>query len=191
MTISSNRLVKISRYLSYHLRHHPDKLGLKLAPGGWVEVDKLLTAAQKNKFPLSLTDLKTVVAENDKQRFCFDRTGKLIRANQGHSVAVDLELTSTTPPSVLYHGTYEEALKLILHHGLDKMSRHHVHLSPDWQTAKKVGQRRGKPIILEIDAQKMVQAGFKFYCSDNGVWLVNAVPQKYIKQFNNCQSIQS
>ncbi len=185
MNISSSRLLKISKFLSYHLRHRPDLLGLELSPGGWVEVDSLLAAAEKNKFTLSLAELKTVVAQSDKQRFSFDRTDKLIRANQGHSVVVDLELQPSTPPSVLYHGTYEAALQSILQQGLRKMSRHHVHLSSDWPTAQKVGARRGKPIVLEIDAERMVLEGFQFYCSENGVWLVNNVSTDYILQFNN------
>ena len=129
----------------------------------------------------SLAELKTVVGQNEKQRFSFDPTGKLIRANQGHSVAVDLELAPATPPPVLYHGTYAKALDSIMNRGLSKMKRHHVHLSTDRTTAVKVGQRRGKPIVLEIAAQKMAESEFKFCCSDNGVWLVEAVPIKYIK----------
>jgi putative RNA 2'-phosphotransferase len=183
MSISNKRLIKISKYLSYHLRHRPDLLGLEIALGGWVEVDQLLTAAQQNNFPLSLAELKTVVEQNDKQRFSFDSTGKLIRANQGHSVAVNLELQSRTPPSILYHGTDSKALESIQQQGLLKMNRHHVHLSSDYSTAIKVEQRRGSPIVLKIDAEAMINAGFKFYCSDNEVWLVDSIPPKFIAQF--------
>ena len=185
MNISANRLIKISKFLSYHLRHRPDKLGLELATGGWVEVEQLLAAAINKNFPLDIDELQTVVARNDKQRFSFDDTGKLIRANQGHSIPIDLQLQASTPPPILYHGTYEQALKSILQHGLKKMSRHHVHLSSDWQTAQKVGARRGKAVVLEIDAKMMVLKGFKFYLADNGVWLVDTIPKDYIKQSNN------
>ena len=180
--MSDQRLTKISKYLSYHLRHRPDLLGLELASGGWVEVEKLLLAARQDNFPFSLAELQTVVKQSDKQRFSFNSTGKLIRANQGHSVAVDLELQTCTPPSTLYHGTYAAALESIQLQGLQKMNRHHVHLSSDYSTAIKVGQRRGSPVVLEINAEAMANAGFKFYCSDNGVWLVDIVPFKFIKQ---------
>ena len=137
-------LVKISKYLSCHLRHRSGLLGLELADGAWVEVEKLLTAANQNKFSLNLAELKTVVEQNDKQRFSFDSTGKLIRANQGHSVAIDIGLKSQIPPAILYHGTYERALEPIFQQGLNKMQRHHVHLSSDRDTAIKVGHRRDK-----------------------------------------------
>ena len=181
MTLSHKRSVKISKYLSYHLRHHPHMLGLKLAPGGWVEVEQLLKAAKKNKFPISQSELHYVVYNNDKQRFSFDFTGTLIRANQGHSIKVDLQLEPETPPAILYHGTYLGAVTSILERGLQKMGRHHVHLTKDWHTAKKVGGRRGKSVLFEIDAEAMHQEGFEFYCSDNGVWLVDTVPPQYLK----------
>lgn len=171
---------KISKYLSYHLRHAPEKLGLKLEVGGWVKIEELLQASQKDQFPLTLTQLKEVVATNEKQRFSIDETGTKIRANQGHSIKVDLQLHPLTPPNLLYHGTCNQAIPSILEKGLQKMSRHHVHLSCDVVTAQKVGQRRGKPVILEINAQKMSEDGFLFYCSDNQVWLVDYVPPVYL-----------
>lgn len=125
------RLVKISKYLSKHLRHQPDRIDLKLTPGGWVPVAQLIAACQKHSFPISRTELNEVVASNDKKRFSFDETGTLIRANQGHSVEVDLQLDPTTPPEVLYHGTGHGAVQAILRAGLCKMSRHHVHLSAE------------------------------------------------------------
>ena len=185
MATSAQKIIRISKYLSYHLRHRPDLLGLELKSGGWVEVDKLLKASCDRKFPITPTELKTVVAQNDKQRFSFDSTEKLIRANQGHSVAVNLELASLTPPPILYHGTHDKALKSIMQQGLSKMKRHHVHLSCDRATAIEVGKRRGKAVVLEIAAVKMAKSGFKFYRSDNGVWLVDNVPVKYIKLQNN------
>jgi putative RNA 2'-phosphotransferase len=180
MTLTPNRLIKISKYLSYHLRHRPDLLGLELAPGGWVEIEKLLAASAKHKFPLTQSELRYVVEDNDKQRFSFDATNTLIRANQGHSVPVDLQLTPTVPPEILYHGTHLNAVKAIARQGLQKMSRHHVHLSANCQTAREVGARRGKPVVFQVDARAMHQNGFIFYLSDNGVWLVDSVPREYL-----------
>lgn len=175
-----SRQVKISKYLSKHLRHTPERLELTLAPGGWVSVDALLSACAAHQFPFTQAELEQVVASSDKQRFSFDETKTRIRANQGHSVDVDLQLEPQTPPDRLYHGTGEQSVPMILRSGLLKMSRHHVHLSKDMETARKVGMRHGRPVILAIDAAAMQQAGFTFYCSDNGVWLVDAVPPQYL-----------
>lgn len=179
--MNNSQLVKISKYLSKHLRHQSDRLGIKLLPGGWVAVDELLKACAKNAFPISRTQLEQVVANNDKQRFSFDSTGTLIRANQGHSVEVDLQLEPVTPPDVLYHGTGAGAVAAIMQTGLCKMSRHHVHLSKDIAIARAVGARHGKPVVLVINAAAMHQAGYTFYCSDNGVWLVDSVLPEYIQ----------
>lgn len=180
--MNPKRLVKISKYLSYHLRHHPQAIGLELAPGGWVSVENLLNATHQHNFPLSRQELKEVVAKNDKQRFSFDETGTLIRANQGHSINIDLQLKPTDPPEVLYHGTGHRAVASILQKGLHKMSRHHVHLSADIETAKKVGARHGKPVVFAINTAKMQSNGYSFYRSDNGVWLVDEVPPEYLTQ---------
>ena len=182
--MNNSQLVKISRYLSKHLRHQPDRLGIKILPAGWVAVEKLLAACKKNAFPISWVQLEEVVAKNDKQRFSFDSTGTLIRANQGHSIEVDLQLEPTTPPEVLYHGTGAGAVSAIMQTGLCKMSRHHVHLSTDIATSRTVGARHGKPIVFAVDAAAMHQAGYVFYCSDNGVWLVDSVPPEYLQQFS-------
>jgi len=144
-------------------------------------VDALLAACAAHQFPLTRAELETVVAASDKQRFSFDETQTRIRANQGHSVDIDLQLEPQTPPDVLYHGTGEQSVPAILQGGLLKMSRHHVHLSPEIETARKVGMRHGRPAILTVDAAAMQQAGFKFYCSGNGVWLVAEVPPPYLK----------
>lgn len=178
--MEKERQVKISKYLSKHLRHAPDRLGLTLAPGGWVGVDELVSACAAHQFPLTRAELEAVVASSDKQRFSFDETKTRIRANQGHSVEIDLQLEPQTPPEVLYHGTGEKSVPAILELGLMKMSRHHVHLSQDIDTAHKVGSRHGRPVVLAIAADAMSQAGFTFYCSDNGVWLVDAVPPQYL-----------
>lgn len=179
--LSQSRLVKISKYLSYHLRHRPDELELTLEQGGWVQVDQLLAACSQHDFSLSYGELQEVVQKNDKQRFSFDETGQRIRANQGHSTTVDLQLDSVSPPEILYHGTSAKAVASILKMGLSKMARHHVHLTPNLKLAKEVGQRYGKPIVFQIDARAMEEVGYNFYCSENGVWLVDHVPPQYLK----------
>jgi putative RNA 2'-phosphotransferase len=175
-------LIKISKYLSKHLRHQPERLGLTLAEGGWVPVDELLDACAKHRFPITRDELDEVVERNDKQRFSFDPTGKLIRANQGHSVEVDLQLKPVEPPEFLFHGTGDQSVDDILRDGLYKMRRHHVHLSVDRETARKVGRRHGRPAIFRVDAQRMHADGFVFYCSVNGVWLVEQVPPRYLER---------
>jgi putative RNA 2'-phosphotransferase len=175
------RYVKISKYLSKYLRHQPERLGLELLPGGWVSVDTLLSAASQDGFEISLSELKQVVATNDKQRFAFDVSGLLIRANQGHSTDVDLQLPVQIPPDLLYHGTHVNAVTTILVEGLQKMSRHHVHLTTDLQIAHQVGSRRGNSIIFSVNATAMTNDGYEFYLSANGVWLVGAVPPQYLQ----------
>lgn len=174
--MSGKRLITVSKYLSKYLRHAPHDLGLTLQPGGWVLVDDLLTAARNHRFLINYDELVEVVETNEKRRFSFDDTGELIRANQGHSVEVDLQLEETVPPEVLYHGTVERFLASIREVGLVRGNRHHVHLSKDIETARKVGARRGKPVTLTVDAGPMHRAGHKFFVSANGVWLTDAVP---------------
>ena len=174
------RAVKVSKYLAKYLRHAPHELGLELQPGGWVPVDDLLAAAEKNGFPISYDELVECVETNDKQRFAFDVSGELIRANQGHSVEVDLQLEEREPPEFLYHGTVERFLPSILEEGLIRGKRHHVHLSKDFETARKVGSRRGKPVILQVDAGRMHWDGHKFLLSANGVWLTDSVAPAYL-----------
>ncbi len=178
--MNETRLVRISKFLSKHLRHDPEGLGLTLAPGGWVGVDDLLAACARHRFGLSRAELEEVVAQNSKQRFSFDSTGTLLRANQGHSVDVDLQLEPATPPNILYHGTGHQTADVIARTGLDKMRRHHVHLSADVGTARAVGARHGRPVIFAVDASAMSQAGRLFYRSDNGVWLTDAVPPTFL-----------
>src|SRR5437763_6865424 len=149
------RLVKVSKYLSKHLRHEPERLGLTLAEGGWVEVAELLAACARNQFPITRELLDEVVTTSDKQRFAFDATGTRIRANQGHSTPVDLQLEPRTPPPLLYHGSARHNLTEILAFGLLKMKRHHVHLSHEIATAGQVGRRHGEPVILAIDSAAM------------------------------------
>jgi putative RNA 2'-phosphotransferase len=177
----TERQTKISKYLSKHLRHQPERLGLELFAGGWVNVEQLLAATAANGFEISLAELQQVVTSNDKQRFAFNDTGELIRANQGHSIEVDLQLTAKIPPDILYHGTHLNAIEPILATGLDKMSRHHVHLTTDLNMAHHVGGRRGKSAVLVVNAIAMIEDGYEFYCTDNDVWLVDTVPPQYLE----------
>jgi putative RNA 2'-phosphotransferase len=172
---------KLSKFLSLVLRHKPGEIGLTLEEGGWVAVDKLINACAEHGKKFTLAELREVVETNDKKRFSFDETGAKIRANQGHSVEVEIEFEEREPPATLFHGTAEKNLGVIFAEGLKKMSRHHVHLSPDTETARAVGVRYGKPVILEIDTPRMLAAGFKFCVSANGVWLVDAVPPEFLK----------
>jgi putative RNA 2'-phosphotransferase len=178
--LDARKLVKISKYLSRHLRHQPERLGLNLKDGGWVEVVDLLKACVRHNFPVSLAELKEVVEKNDKKRFSFDASGEKIRANQGHSVAVDLRLEPQIPPATLLHGTAQRNADSIKEHGLLKMARHHVHLSIDAETARRVGARHGKPLIFRVDAAAMAAENFEFFVSTNGVWLVERVPPRFL-----------
>ena len=171
---------KISKFLSYVLRHHPQEIGIDLDENGWANVEQLLKNS-KTKFPrLDFEDIQTVVQNNDKQRFTFNDDCTQIRANQGHSVSIDLDLTPTEPPYTLLHGTVPKFMSSIRKKGLTKQSRQHVHLSDNLETAKNVALRRGVPTILKIDAYNMHKDGHEFYLSENGVWLTDHVPMKYI-----------
>jgi putative RNA 2'-phosphotransferase len=179
--MDAKRRVTVSKYLSKHLRHTPERLGLTLTPGGWVEVESLLAACAAEGFPVSEEELGEVVATSDKQRFAFDPSGLLVRANQGHSTPVDLQLEAVTPPDVLYHGTPAERVDVILTEGLKKMARHHVHLSATVESARTVGARRGRPVVLVVSAGAMSRAGLTFYRSANGVWLTDSVPPQFLR----------
>lgn len=180
----AKKLVTISKFLARHLRHQPEALGLTLAEGGWVQVDTLLQACAAHGFPINRTELDLVVQDNDKQRFSFDETGERVRVNQGHSTQVDLQLEPLDPPLVLYHGTGEKNVGVILASGLQKMKRHHVHLSHDIPTAIKVGQRHGKLVVFTIDSAAMHAQGHLFYRSTNGVWLTEHVPVQFLRLRN-------
>ncbi|MCX5196317.1 RNA 2'-phosphotransferase [Streptomyces sp. NBC_00249] len=177
--MDDRRTVKVSKYVSKHLRHQPERIGLTLDRQGWVEIDALLHAAATHGFPISRAELDHVVAANDKQRFAVD--GTRIRASQGHTVAVDLDLPEAEPPAYLYHGTVPAALDAIRTEGLRPMARHHVHLSPDRETATRVGARRGRPVVLAVDAGAMHEAGHVFRISANGVWLAESVPPRFLR----------
>lgn len=180
--MENNRIIRTSKFLSKHLRHQPERIGLTLETGGWVKVETLLAACQSNGMRLTHAELEEVVRSNDKQRFAFDETGERIRASQGHSVEVDLELPPTTPPPVLYHGTGAKSVESILQNGLERRTRQHVHLSHEVVTATKVGARHGKPVILTVNAAAMSAVGYLFYISANGVWLTDEVPAEYLAE---------
>lgn len=167
---------KISKYLSYLLRHKPEAVGLTMDKNGWVLVDELI---EKSEIELNKEIIEKIVKNSDKQRFEL-KDGK-IRANQGHSIDVDVELVSKEPPEILYHGTATRFLENIFKEGLLPQSRQYVHLSRDEDTALKVGQRHGKAIVLKIRALAMFTDGYTFFLSKNGVWLTKSVPIKYIK----------
>jgi putative RNA 2'-phosphotransferase len=178
--MTPNARTKTSKLLSYVLRHNPADIGITLDEAGWVSVDTLLAALEAHGTTLSREDLVEVVATNDKKRFALSDDGTRIRASQGHSVEVDLQLQPTEPPALLYHGTADRFLDAIRKDGLLKMSRQHVHLSPDAVTASKVGVRHGKLVLLTIRAADMHAAGHPFYLSANGVWLADQIPPAFI-----------
>jgi len=182
--IEKNRATNISKYLSLVLRHKPDAAGVTLDAEGWVDVEDLLAGAARHGRSFTRAELEEVVQTSDKQRFALSPDAQRIRANQGHSVSVELGLESEMPPEVLYHGTVERFLESIMTMGLEKGSRQHVHLSLDVETANRVGSRRGEPVILQIAAASMHADGFRFFCSANGVWLTERVPPQYISLLN-------
>lgn len=180
--MDDRRLIRFSRFLSLVLRHDPAAAGIALDEGGWVDVDVLIAACGRVGRPITRAELDQVVAGNDKRRFAYSADGRRIRASQGHSVAVDLGLEPVEPPAVLYHGTVERALPAVLREGLRPMSRQDVHLSADIATAERVGARRGRPVVLEIDAAGLAAEGHLFRRSANGVWLTDGVPPSRLRR---------
>lgn len=174
----------VSKLLSLVLRHQPSALGIVLDPEGWTDVPTLLARMRARGMAVDLDLLKQVVATNDKQRFAFNADYSRIRANQGHSVAVDLGLTAVEPPEYLYHGTADTSVEAILQEGLQKQSRRHVHLSADVATATRVGGRHGKPVVLRVKSGEMHRRGGAFYRSENNVWLTDAVAPAYLEKWN-------
>jgi putative RNA 2'-phosphotransferase len=170
----------ISKFLSLVLRHTPETIQLQLDNNGWANVDELIIQSHQFGKEFDFGLLEEVVETNDKKRFTFNEDLTKIRANQGHSIAVELNLKESEPKDFLYHGTVEKFIDSIKKEGLQKMSRQYVHLSKDNETAIKVGSRRGKPIVLKVNATKMFENGFKFYLSENNVWLIDEVPAIYI-----------
>ncbi len=177
---------RASKFLSLVLRHDPARIGLTLDAQGWADVDDLLQKANAASVPLTREELHEIVRTSDKQRFAIStdeiHSGTHIRANQGHSIPVDLALEPVAPPDVLYHGTVARFLPSICREGLHRGQRHHVHLSADRETASRVGKRRGEPVVLTVAAGRMQTDGYVFYCSNNGVWLVDHVPSIYVSE---------
>ncbi len=175
------RKIKISKFLSLVLRHKPEVIGLKLDENGWARVADLRRSCADYGKSFTFAELEEVVDTNDKKRFSFNETKTKIRANQGHSLEVEIEFEKRMPPETLYHGTAEKYVGAIFANGLQKMNRHHVHLSADAETARAVGARHGKPVIFEIKTAGMIAESFEFFVSANGVWLVQEVPPQFLE----------
>jgi putative RNA 2'-phosphotransferase len=179
MAADRQQLTDTSKFLSYVLRHAPESVGVTMDPAGWVDIDELIELAGPQR-GLSVELIAEVVAANDKQRFALSADRRRIRANQGHSIDIDLGLEPIEPPHRLYHGTATRFLTAILDEGLRPGSRQHVHLSGDVETARRVGQRHGKPVVLTVDAAGLHAEGHTFHRSANGVWLTAAVPARWL-----------
>jgi putative RNA 2'-phosphotransferase len=177
-----SRAVRISKFMALVLRHDPASVGLTLDPEGWADVDELLAAAAGGGLPISRAELDEIVLTNPKQRFTLDADGNRIRANQGHSLDVDLGLAPREPPARLYHGTHRAVVPAILADGLRPMARRQVHLSEEPETAVAVGARHGPPVVLVVDSRGMHADGHHFFRSSNGVWLTDHVPATYLSE---------
>ena len=175
------QLKHISKLMSLVLRHEPEAIGLKLDENGWACVQELIEKINRKGIKIDEAILNDVVANNDKKRFAFNTDKTKIRASQGHSIEVELNLPEATPPDILYHGTTNRFLESILAYGLKQQNRQHVHLSATVETATAVGSRHGKPVILKVKAKEMYDAGYKFYLSENNVWLADEVSKEFIK----------
>lgn len=174
-------LTDSSKFLSLILRHKPETIGIKLDEHGWADVSELISGISKTR-PFDMKMLEEIVRTDSKQRYSFNEDKTLIRANQGHSIPVDVELEKKTPPEFLYHGTGEKFVASIDKEGLLSKSRLYVHLSKDTETAVKVGSRHGKPVVYRVEAGKMADDGYEFFLSVNGVWLTKAVPAEYLSK---------
>ncbi len=178
--MARDRATRVSKYLARVLRHAPHEIGLTLGDQGWVDVDELLGRSTAAGLPITREELDAAVHAPGKRRYAYDPAGTRVRALQGHSVAIDLGLAPVDPPARLFHGTHPGALEPIRREGLRPMARHHVHLSADVPTARQVGGRRGRAVVLTVDAAAMARDGHVFLRSDNGVWLTDAVPARYL-----------
>jgi len=182
---SKDKQIKgLSKYLSYLLRHHPEKVNLELDEFGWTDVNELIEKINTNSTngnALNRTLLEKVVANNNEKRFAFNEDNTKIRASQGHSITINLGYEAIEPPTYLYHGTATRFLESIKEKGLQKMQRHHVHLSEHKATAVDVGKRHGKVIVLVVKSKEMHEAGHEFFVSKNKVWLTDIVPVEFIE----------
>ena len=179
-------LNKTSRFISLILRHRPDTIGISLDEHGWASVEELLAGISKTQY-IDMETLEKIVETDSKQRYSFNEDKTLIRANQGHSIDVDVELPMKQPPLILYHGTGEKYVASIDEQGLIPKSRLYVHLSGDESTATIVGSRHGRPVVYEVLASQMYHDGYEFFQSVNGVWLTKSVPVQYLKKLNLIQ----
>ena len=170
-----------SKFICLILRHKPSAIGITLDEHGWANVEELINGISKTQ-AIDMAILEEIVASDEKGRYSFNEDKTLIRANQGHSIPVDVELEQKEPPSVLWHGTGQKYVESIDQTGLIPKSRLYVHLSADYDTAVKVGSRHGKPVVYEVDTKAMIEDGIAFYLSVNGVWLTKEVPVKYLKK---------
>lgn len=177
-------LTRVSRYISMVLRHHPEKAGVVLDKHGWADVEALIIGVSKTH-PLTRELLEEIVRTDEKQRYSFSEDSTKIRANQGHSIPVDVELAQKEPPEYLFHGTGEKYVESIERQGLLPKGRLYVHLSSDTETAGKVGARHGKPVIYRVASGKMAREGFAFFLSANHVWLIRSVPAEYLERLEN------
>ena len=171
----------VSKFIALILRHKPETIGISLDEHGWANVDELIEGISK-QYSFDKEMLEKIVATDNKQRYAFNEDYTLIRANQGHSIPVDVELKKVSPPEILYHGSAEKYEELIAAQGLISKSRLYVHLSKDYDTAVNVGRRHGKPVIYKVFSKKMEHDGYEFFLSENGVWLTKSVPVKYLEK---------
>ena len=178
------RQEKLSRYISYLLRHHPESAGINTDGEGWADVDELIAGMRKTGREIDLPLLEKIVREDEKGRYSFSEDRSRIRANQGHSFPVRIAMMPAAPPETLYHGTAQKFAARIKNEGICKMSRQYVHLSPDPQTAARVGARHGEPCVFAVSAGKMSRDGYAFYLSENGVWQTDEVPPAYLKIYS-------
>lgn len=183
--ISEKQKTHISKFLSLVLRHKPETIGIKLDQNGWIDINELIEKSNKYGVQFDRETLNHIVATNSKKRFAISENFDKIRASQGHSVKIELGYINKKPPEILFHGTSEKSVQSILEKGLKRQNRQHVHLSNDIETANKVGQRHGKPYIFEVLAEQMFNDNFEFFISDNGVWLTENVPKKYLNGKEN------
>jgi len=175
----------LSKFISLILRHRPEVIEIQVDEHGWADVEELINGINKTGRTINMELLEDIVLKDEKQRYSFNEDKRLIRANQGHSIPVDVELKEQIPPEILYHGTAERFLESIMHDGIRSMSRLYVHLSKDERTAHMVGKRHGKPVILKVESGKMYHDGIKFYLSANGVWLTKFVDRQYIDRLDS------
>ena len=174
-------LTKTSKYISLLLRHKPERAGIHLDQHGWADVEELIKGVSKTHM-FNMDILEEIVRTDNKQRYSFNEDKSKIRANQGHSIKVDVELKTAIPPEYLYHGTAERFTQSIDEQGLLRKSRLYVHLSKDTDTARKVGIRHGKPFIYRVKSGEMSRDGYTFFLSENGVWLTETVPVQYLEK---------